>query len=123
MIMTKGYKFHHRKFFFIFRTQFKTENQLRQCSKQMQDSVIGVKAAIDGIIVGDLDKYRIQSPLFSFTLPKNNILGLPSYITTQSVSDGNWVFLKPLSVGKHILYFKGNLRKYITKPSKFFSRL
>jgi hypothetical protein len=60
---------------------------------------------------------------FSFTLPKTNILGLPSYITTQSVSDGNWVFLKPLSVGKHILYFKGNLRKYITKPSKFFSRL
>jgi hypothetical protein len=75
----------------------------------MQDSVVGVKATVDGINVGDLDKYRVQSPLFSFTLPKNNILGLPANVTTQSVSDGNWVFLKPLPIGKHLIYFKGDL--------------
>lgn len=76
----------------------------------MQDSVIGIKATVDGITVEDLDKYRIQSPLFSFALPKNNILWLPANITTQSASDGNWVFLKPLPIDKHVIYFKGSLR-------------
>jgi hypothetical protein len=75
--------------------KLKTEKQLRQCSKQMQDSVTQVQATVDGINIKDLDKYRIQTPLFSFTLSKNNILVLPANITTQSVSDGNWVFLKP----------------------------
>jgi hypothetical protein len=31
----------------------KTEKQLRQCSKEMQDSVIHVQATLDGINVGD----------------------------------------------------------------------
>lgn len=60
-----------------------------QCSKEMQDSVTQVHASVDGIGIKDLNKYRIQSPLFSFTLPKNNILGLPAHTPTQSVSDGN----------------------------------
>jgi hypothetical protein len=76
--------------------KLKTEKQLRQCSKQMQDSVTQVQATVDGINIKDLDKYRFKPPLFSFTLSKNNILVLLANITTQSVSDGNWVFLKPL---------------------------
>jgi hypothetical protein len=95
----------------------KTEKQLRQCSKEMQDSVIHVQATVDGISVEDLDKYRLQSPLFNFTLPKSNILELPANITTQSVSDGNWVFLKPLSVGEHVIYFKGTLRNISTNAA------
>ena len=46
----------------------------------------------------------VESILNEYTL---EIL-LPS--TTQAVSDGNWVFLKPLSVGKHVIYFKGGLK-------------
>jgi hypothetical protein len=76
----------------------------------MQDSVIQENASLDGVIIKGLDKYRVQSPLFTFTLGRNNILGLPAQTTTQSVSDGNWVFLKPLPVGKHIIEFKGGLR-------------
>jgi len=76
----------------------------------MQDSVIQVQAIVDGVNVKGLDKYRIQSPLFNFTLGGNNILGLPAQTTTQAVSDGNWVFLKPLPVGKHVIYFKGGLK-------------
>jgi hypothetical protein len=43
--------------------------------------------------------------LFNFTLPENNILVLPPQ-TTQAVSDGNWVFLKPLPVDNHTIYLK-----------------
>jgi hypothetical protein len=75
----------------------------------MQDSVIREHAIVDGVNIKGLDKYRVQSPLFTFTLGTNNILGLPAQ-TTQAVSDGNWVFLKPLPVGKHIIYFKGGLK-------------
>jgi hypothetical protein len=87
----------------------KTEKVLRECSKEMQDKVIHIEASIDGISIKNLSNYRIRSPLFNFTLPKNNILGLAPQ-TTQAVSDGNWVFLQPLSVGKHIIYFQGELK-------------
>jgi hypothetical protein len=87
----------------------RTERELRQCAKQMQDSVVHLEASIDGIPLTGLEKYRIQSPLFNFTIPENNILGLPPQ-TTGAVSDGNWVFLKPLPVGNHTIYFKGGLR-------------
>ena len=30
--------------------------------------------------------------------------------TTQAISDGNWVFLKPLSPGVYELKFKGNIK-------------
>jgi len=95
-----------------------SEDQLRHCAQSMQNSVIGVKASIDGKDIANLDKYRIQSPLFNFTIPNNNILGLPSSLTTSSVSDGNWVFLKPLSIGDHIISFKGTLKNISVTKDK-----
>jgi hypothetical protein len=90
--------------------KLKTQQDLRRCSKEMQDAVVHFEASVDGININDLRQYRIQSPLFNFTLPKNNILGLPSQ-TAQAVADGNWVFLKSLPVGEHIIHFKGGLKK------------
>jgi hypothetical protein len=90
-------------------TNLKSEEELRQCAKEIQDSVVELRASIDGNNITNLEDFRIQSPLFSFTLPENNILNLPPQIT-QAVSDGNWVFLKPLSEGNHTLSFKGSLR-------------
>lgn len=94
----------------------KTESELRQCAKQMQDSVVHPEASVNGMALTGLEKYRIQSPLFNFTLPENNILGL-SPQTTRAVSDGNWVFLKPLPIGNHTIYFKGELRAITEKGS------
>jgi hypothetical protein len=88
----------------------KTEKELRQCSKEMEDTVNYLEAKVNGIGIKDLRKSRIQSPLFNFTLAKNNILELPPQTTTQAVSDGNWVFLKPLAIGKHVIHFKGGLK-------------
>jgi hypothetical protein len=94
--------------------QLKTEQDLRKCAKEMQDSVIQENATLDGVSLKGLDNYRVQSPLFTFTLGRNNILGLPAQTTTPAVSDGNWVFLKPLPVGKHIIQFKGGFRNINT---------
>lgn len=90
--------------------ELKTLQQLHNCAKTFQDQVIQLQASIDGVDIpeSELEKYRIQSPPFNFTLPKDNILGLPANTSTQGIADGNWVFLKPLSPGIHEIKFKGN---------------
>ena len=67
--------------------------------------------SVDGhnISEADLERYRIRSPPFNFTLTENNILGLPQDTSTVAVSDGNWVFLKPLSPGTHEIWFRGDV--------------
>jgi len=87
----------------------KTEEELRNCAKIIQDTVIPQYATLNGILIENLTYYRIQSDLFNFTLPENNILNLPPQIT-QAVSDGNWIFLKPLPNGQHHLEFKGDVK-------------
>ena len=62
----------------------------------------------------ELEKYRIQSPAFNFTLHEDNILDLPENTTTSAVSDGNWVFLKPVSLGRHEISFRGNINSSTT---------
>jgi hypothetical protein len=90
--------------------ELKTLQQLRNCAKTFQDQVIQLQASIDGVDIPklELEKYRIQSAPFNFTLPKDNILGLPANTSTQGIADGNWVFLKPLSPGIHEIKFKGD---------------
>lgn len=85
----------------------KNETQLRDCAKAEQDKINSLEASIDGIKLANLNQYRIQSPLFNFTLPEDNILHLKPQ-TTQAVSDGNWIFLRPLSIGNHTISFRGD---------------
>ena len=84
----------------------KSEEDLRQCAKALQDQVKTIIVTIDGVKLENLDKYRIQSPLFTVDLPKSNNFGVEPG-PTQAVSDGNWVFLKPLSSGNHTIYSVG----------------
>jgi hypothetical protein len=86
--------------------KLKTLSELRMCAKTIQDQVTTLIASIDGVPIPHLQEYRIQSPPFNFTLPQNNILGMPANTTTQAIADGNWVFLKPLSPGIHKIMLK-----------------
>jgi hypothetical protein len=84
------------------------EVELADCAKKQQDNVVSPMASINAVKIPNLESYRIQSGLFNITLPANNILNLPEQ-DTQAVSDGNWLFLKPLPVGTYELVLKGNL--------------
>lgn len=86
----------------------KTEEELRECAKNMQDFVTGAQASLNNVTIPNVEKYRIQSNLFQFTLPQDNILNLTAQ-TTLSVADGNWLFLKPLSPGKYELKVRGEI--------------
>ena len=89
--------------------QMKTKEDLSNCAKKIQDKTVPEFVTLNGVKIPNLENYRIQSDIFNFTLPENNILDLPPQ-TTQAVSDGNWVFLKPLPLGNYELKFKGNIK-------------
>ena len=91
----------------------KTEQELRDCAKSMQDIVGRLHASLDGISIPNLEKYRVQTNLFNFTLPENNILNLTAQ-TTQSVADGNWLFIKPIPPGIHKLIAKGDVNGIVS---------
>ena len=83
----------------------KTESELRALGKSAIDQVTLVEATVDGVKLDDLKNYRVQSPLFNFTYPENNLGGVPSG-PSQAVADGYWVMLHPLTAGEHTIQFK-----------------
>jgi len=84
----------------------KSESQLVLCAQADDNRAINLQATIDGVNIKQLDKYRSTSPLFNVSLPDKNVFGSPPG-NTQGISDGFWVFLKPLPPGKHELHFSG----------------
>jgi len=76
---------------------------------------------VDGVAIPNMKMYRVQSPLFNVTIPKDNIMGSPPG-TTQAISDRFWILLKPLTVGKHQIHLSGSLVDFTaTGPLNFVS--
>lgn len=90
------------------------EEFLRACANTQADHIQDLEVAIDGKEVEHLGLYRAESPFFTFgPLPENNILSYSGFpeatagTTVESVGDGYYLMLAPLSVGDHTLNFKG----------------
>jgi hypothetical protein len=79
------------------------------------DQTSFLEAIIDGIALNNLSKYRIQS-YFHLDLVEGNIWEIKSG-PTVAVSDGFWVFLKPLNEGNHSVSFQGIEPNFKTKVS------
>jgi hypothetical protein len=90
-----------------------TEAELRSFAQWLQDHAQDLTCRIDGRVVRRIDNYRVQSPLFTIgPLPDNNVfqasgVTAPEGTTTPSVSDGVFVMVAPLSVGRHTIHFSG----------------
>jgi hypothetical protein len=85
--------------------KLKTESDLRNCAMSSVSQTSRVEAIVDGISLQSSQMPKVQSPLFDFIFPNNNIFGAPAG-HSQSVAVGYYVFLKPLPVGKHEISFK-----------------
>jgi hypothetical protein len=81
---------------------------LRAAAAASMDPVT-IEASIDGVPVRNVRDYRVQSPVFSVTLPEGNVVDVPSGTYAPMVSDGYWLMLAPLSAGAHIIHFKNSI--------------
>jgi hypothetical protein len=84
--------------------------ELHDCAACWGDqiAVSSLAATLDGVPLSDLGNYRAVSPMFTFEYPEDNIFGIPDGPGTgQSVADGYWIMLGPLSAGEHTLSFGG----------------
>jgi hypothetical protein len=100
-----------------------SEDFLRGEAAAFQDQATNMSCTIDGVPVSGLSNglttaYRVQSPVFTYTVPgSNNLLnyfGLPCYVSNSpilinadAVADGVYLMVAPLSVGAHTIHFQG----------------
>ncbi|HBP64057.1 MAG TPA: hypothetical protein DD730_07265 [Desulfosporosinus sp.] len=92
----------------------KTESELILRAKTDIDDITHKEASIDGLKLVQVDRYRVSSQPFDMTLPENNVFGAKAG-PTRAVSDGYWIFLKPLSMGEHTIHAAGSCSSGKTK--------
>ena len=80
------------------------EEEMRACAEAFKLSKL--QASIDGIAIHHLTEYIHTSPLFDFTVPEDNILGVEAG-SGQSVSNGAHLLLAPLAPGEHTIHLHG----------------
>jgi hypothetical protein len=90
-----------------------TVAELRAAAKSAADSFTDIEVQLDGIPIEDIAAYRSTSPVFTATLPANNILQffgcadvLPGTYGPL-VADGYALLLVPPSVGEHTIHISG----------------
>jgi len=83
-----------------------SETDLVSRTTDQTSRISHMEASIDGVPLQNLDRCRVQTPVFEIVFPKANVYQVQEG-PTQGTSNGIWVFLEPLSVGQHKIYFKG----------------
>jgi hypothetical protein len=85
------------------------EEKLRQCAEDIINEVDILEASIDGKNITNFEKFRVQSPLFTITIPEDNAFGYTNFtnIPQKTISDGYWVEVKGLDPGEHTIEFTG----------------
>ena len=83
-----------------------SEDELRACTaRELDESTDGNQQyRVDGQEVADLDTYRIASPLFTLTLPENNVLGVEPGVA-QAVSESYSFIIAPPPPGEYQITF------------------
>ena len=78
----------------------RTEDELRECARAGMDDITDIQVSIDGQDVADLDAYRSTSPMFTITVPEDNLLGIEPGVG-QMVSDAISFIIAPPPPGKY----------------------
>lgn len=90
-----------------------SEKDLIETARRRMDIIGDLQFYLNGERVQGLNKYRFLSKFFSVDLPKDNIFDLPAG-KARLVSDGYWVFTKPLIMDTTISTF-GTCSSGVTK--------
>jgi hypothetical protein len=83
-----------------------SEDELRACTaRELDESTDGYQQyRVNGLEIADLDSYRIASPLFTLTLPENNIFGVEPGVA-QAVSESYSFIVAPPPPGEYEITF------------------
>ncbi len=92
--------------------------ELRAGNAAAIDTVTNVFLTIDGAAIPNLkERFRVQSPAFSFTLPADNLFkaiypperaaDFAAGTYFPDVDDGVYVMISPLPAGVHVIHFGG----------------
>ena len=87
--------------------ELRIESELVRHVIQDEDDIIELHTLVDGQTI---PIYRISSEptFFTITAPVDNAVQIPRGGTTRATADGYWVFLKPLRLGEHDIFFSGS---------------
>ena len=80
----------------------KTDEELISYARSQMEDIVKKEVNIDGVDLTISENNRVNSPPFDFSFPVNNVFGLNDG-PTRGAGDGYWIFLKPLTPGKHTL--------------------
>jgi hypothetical protein len=81
----------------------RTEDELRACASAGMDELTVFEARVNGQEVSDLDTYRTTSPMFTITVPRDNIVGLEAGVG-QVVSDSISFIIAPPPPGEYEIF-------------------
>lgn len=82
----------------------------RQCASASLAGATG-SVEIDGTPVQNLSVYFVDpatSPVFSITLPEDNVFGAPAGTYAPAVAGGIYLMLAPLPPGEHVIHVQGS---------------
>lgn len=82
------------------------EELLRLARSDVQDPR-RLELVIDDTAITNIKNLYVESPLFSFDLPNNSILGEVQCGVYRGVSAGYWLKISPFSSGNHTILFGG----------------
>lgn len=85
----------------------KTEEELHTCAREDESSNPLAFLSVDGKEIKDVLKYRVHSRAFDLNIADKSLFGVSGQ--TRAVSDGYWIILEPLPIGKHDIHFKASL--------------
>ncbi len=88
----------------------KTRSELDMYAKLDLDNTNFISVKIDGLDIPNVDSYRIHSQVFPIDVQNKNNKELR--VRTEAISDGYWLFIRPLRSGKHKIEFKGEKSEF-----------
>lgn len=85
-----------------------TEEEQRATAQWLSDHIVDVECTVDGRAVRRIERFRVQSPQFSFTAPDPWVFSPAPSGEGTAVADGYFVMLAPLSRGNHTVHIAGS---------------
>jgi hypothetical protein len=87
--------------------ELRTHQDIIERVKRDEDTIINKECFVDGKRI-PAQRVKSDPTIFELSMVTDNLFNVKGGESTYASSDGYWVFLKPLPIGKHVISFKGS---------------